>query len=203
MRSVATPRSEFGEDTLAQEQDGKEQEQEARVRKGVPAVVFVLVGAVAGGAGMVWLSPTPAPTTETTHAPDVRVFDHPDPMEFLINPISDRGSRTAMIHFLFSYRAATEDVEGKHEADGGGEGGHAGTPALDDLPPVPREIKLNWNRAVSRCIEVLSSQRVDTLMDPDGKRMVKRMLIDELSATLFPDGKAKVDDILWTKFVVQ
>ena len=195
--------------TLAEEKKEGEEEQTEEKKGFLKPLLMVVLGAVAGGAGVVFMGPKPPEPEHAPPPPDIRVYDHPTPMEFTVNPVVDRGHKQAMIHFLFAYRADKVDVEGEDhgEGDGGGHGGGHGAapaePSADDLPPVLRAIAVNWNRAESRCLEVLSGQHVETLLDPDGKRKLKRALIEELTATLFPGGEATVDDILWKKFFVQ
>ena len=180
---------------MADEKDqstGEQAEEQKKSKKSaLPLVLMVLLGAVLGGAGVVFLTPKPPAAPHGPPPSDIRLYDHPDPMEFTINPVVERGHKQAMIHFLFTYKADSKDVVSA--APGGDAGGHGGGADTGHLPPVLESIKVNWNRAYSRCLEVLSNQRAETLLDPDGKRMVKRMLIDELSVTLFPDGVATVN----------
>lgn len=188
---------------MADEKDPKTEEPTPEGKKrGKPVLpaLMVLVGAVLGGAGVVVFSPEPMPKDHGPPPKDIRLFDHPTPMEFTINPVVEKGHKTAMIHFLFTYKADAKDVLGA--AAGAGAGEHGG-PGMTEVPPVPKAIQTNWNRAYSRCLEVLSNQKAAELIDPEGKRALKRTLIDELSATLFPDGTATVDDILWQKYFVQ
>lgn len=191
---------------MADEKDKKPEEGgEETAKKGkLLPLILVVAGAVLGGAGVVVMGPSPE---EEEHGPppaDIRLYDHPEAMEFVVNPVVERGHKQARIQFLFTYKADSKDVEGPGDAAGGDGGGHGGgDAATTELPPVLSSIQLNWNRARSRCLELLSNQRADTLMSPEGKRRIKRELVDELSATLFPDGIATVDDILWKDFFVQ
>jgi hypothetical protein len=185
----------------AEQQAPQPEQTPPRRRRRVLALALVVLGAVIGGAGVVFIVPRPGPTPQGPPGPDVRLFDHPDPMEFTFNPTVERGHRQARISFLFTYKADSKDV-GYSAAPGGAA---PAAPAGDSgrLLPVPRAIKINWSRAYSRCLEVLSNQSAETLLDPDGKRRVKAVLIDELSATLFPDRIATVDDILWKGYFIQ
>ena len=194
--------------TLADDKEKNEESQEgAPKKKSMLPILMVVVGAVLGGAGVVVMTPKPEPEEHGPPPADIRLYDHPVAMEFTINPVVERGHKQAMIHFLFTYKADSKDVQPPDGAGGGG-GGHGGghgggAEAPAELPPVLDAIKVNWNLAYSRCLEVLSNQKASTLVDPDGKRRLKRLLIEELSATLFPDGIAAVDDILWQKYFVQ
>ena len=186
---------------MADEKEQTEESQEpAKKKKKLLPILMVLLGAVLGGAGVVFLTPEPEHRDQGPPPPDIRLYDHPTPMEFTVNPVVERGSKTAMVHFLFTYKADHRDVQ-----SGGDAGAHGAVAEGDaaELSPVLKSIAINWNRAYSRCLEVLSNQPASVFVDPEGKRRLKRTLIDELSATLFPDGIATVDDILWKKMFVQ
>lgn len=165
------------------------------LRRRASQFALVMVGAAVGGATVVLAIPRAEPVEYVPAHKVVRLFHHPDPMEFTVNPQVDRGHKTALITFTFSYRADENDVYGSREKS------HATGP--DGLGPVPKLIKFNWGRAYSHCLELLTNQRADTLMEPKGKLLVKRMLKDELTRSLFPEGMARVDDILWKRFVLQ
>lgn len=190
---------------MADEKDQGEGKEEAPKKKKMVPVLMMVVGAMAGGAGVVMMSPKQEVVEHGPPPADIRLYDHPEAMEFTINPVVERGHKQAMIHFLFTYKADSKDVQTDDHGDAGGGGGHGGGAPAEpvELPPVLEAIKVNWNRAYSRCLEVLSNQKATTLVDPEGKRRIKRILIEELSATLFPNGIATVDDILWKKYFVQ
>ncbi len=185
----------------------KDDTDEEPKKKGIPAIALVALGAIAGGGGAAVMSGGAPP--EEHHEPVVEygLFDHPDLMKFSFNPLAKRGSRSAIISFRFAYNCdktlilpptgGAAPAAGGHGAPGGGGKGPA------PLGPVPKLIKLNWHRAYSRCLGVLMQQPVERLQTAEGKEHLKRMLIDELGAALFPDGSAKVDDILWEKFYIQ
>jgi len=181
-----------------EEQEKIEEEQAPAKKKRLGAILLVVIGAALGGAGVVFLMPHPEPKPHGPPPADIRIYDYPEPMEFTFNPIVERGHKQARLEFLFSYKADSKDVGMGTETGEGAAGG-----VKRELPPVLKAIKVNWSRAYSRCLEVLSDQTSETLLDPDGKRRVKRLLIEELSATLFPDGIASVDDILWKSYFVQ
>jgi flagellar basal body-associated protein FliL len=189
---------------VAEEKDTPEPAPAPAAKKKVPAIALVAVGAALGGAGVVFLAPAPAPVAHGPTEPEIVSYEHPDAMEFTFNPQVKRGYKTALVSLKFVYEADRKLVEG--DAAHAGEGGahDKGAPeAAAPLPPVPNAIRTYWNRATSRCYEVLSNQDVDTLTSPDGKKYLKRLLIDELGASLFPDGQARVVDVYLMKIFVQ
>ncbi len=147
---------------------------------GLKSLILVAVGAALGGAGVVFMAP---PVKEEVHVPPppkVLILHHPDEMPFIFNPPVERGRMTASIAFKFDYKLKETDEDA-----------------------VLESIRLHWDRAVSRCLEVLSNTPAKELSTDLGKARLKKRLIDELTLTFFPKGKAIVDDVLWTKFVLQ
>ena len=166
---------------MAEEKDTKPPEGGGKKKGSMKPLVFLAIGAVAGGAGVV----TMAPKREVVKVvgppqPEIEQVEVPDLLEFTFNPRVERGQKLAQVSF---YIVIKQD---KHkEAE------------------VTKALKTNWNRAYSRCMEVLANTPAANLNTPDGKPKLRARLCDELSATLFPDGIATVDDLLWKKFGVQ
>lgn len=189
-------------------EENKEPEAVAKKKSGLLPILLVAVGAAIGGAGVVLLSPKPKPVEHGPPAPEIVAYEHPAVLEFTFNPQVKRGYKTARVEFKFVYEADRKAVEGEHaaaggEGAGGGHGGGGEPAGPEHLAPVPQAIKTYWNKASARCFEVLSSQDVETLTTPDGKKYLKRLLIDELDATLFPDKQARVIDVYLMKVFVQ
>ena len=182
------------------EDDKEPEEVEKKTRSGLLPVLLVAVGAAIGGAGVVVLSPKPLPVEPGPPAPEIVAYEHPEPLAFVFNPQVKRGSKTAQVEIKFVYEADRRLVEGDRPRGGESAGGEPATAVR--LPPVLDAIKTYWNKASARCFEVLSNQDVDTLQSPDGKRYIKRLLIDELNATLFPEQQAKVVDVYLMKMIV-
>lgn len=150
-------------------------------KKALNPVLLLLIGAVAGGAGVVFLVP-PKETVKVVGPPTpvIEQVELPDPFEFSFNPKSERGHRSALVSFYIVYK---QDKNQEEE--------------------VTRLLRTNWNRAYSRCTEVLKNTPVEMYGSMEGMRKLRQRLKDELSASLFPTGIASVDDILWKKFTVQ
>lgn len=184
----------------------KEPEAVAKKKRGLLPILLVAVGAAIGGAGVVLLSPKPKPVEHAPPPPEIVAYEHPDVLEFTFNPQVKRGYKTALVQFKFVYEADRKLVEGDHAhgaAESGGGHGAAEPAAPAHLPPVLEAIKTYWNKASARCFEVLSGQDIDTLTTPDGMTYLKRLLIDELNATLFPEKQARVVDVYLLKIFVQ
>lgn len=191
---------------MAEDKEQPKEEQAEGKKKGLPAIVLICVGAALGGAGVVVMTPAP-PVHVEKEEPKIELFEHPDKMEFTFNPQAERGYKSAIVSFVFVYKADRKDVEGDGHAEASGEGGgHGGggeEAAGEDLPPVLAAIKKHWNRARSRAFEILSNQSAETLNSPEGKRHLKALLIEALTDAFFPDGIATVHDIYWEKIFVQ
>jgi hypothetical protein len=84
---------------------------EAKKKKGLPAIVLVVVGAVFGGAGVVVAVP---PKVKQVHVPapvlEVIEVTHPDAIKKTLNPQSASGKGTARVEFKFVY-SVREDRE--------------------------------------------------------------------------------------------
>lgn len=147
------------------------------------AMILVALGAGLGGAGVV-LFTSPAEQKEedvSSKAPEYQLVEHEDIMKFLVNPQTDRGGRiTARIGFRFVYK------RDKHQAK-----------------KTLKSIRDYWNKAYSRCLMVISSQNVKFLSSTEGKQSLRKMLVSELTLTLFPQKLAIVEDILWTEYFLQ
>lgn len=156
-------------------------EGEGKQRAGMKPVLFLAAGAVLGGAGVVFMAP-PKEVVKMVGPPQVEIeqVELPDLWEFTFNPRVERGYKVAQVSFYIVYK------QEKHKE-----------------AQVTKTLKTNWNRAYSRCMEVLKNTPPTTLGSMDGMQKLRARLRDELSASLFPDGVATVDDILWKKFSIQ
>lgn len=166
---------------MAEQKEAKPPEGGGKKKGGLKPLVFLAIGAVGGGAGAVML----APKKEVVKVvgppqPEIERVELPDLLEFTFNPRVERGQKIASISFYLVYK------QDKHKEE-----------------QVTKALKTNWNRAYSRCMEVLTNTPAANLVSMDDKQKLRARLRDELSASLFPDGIATVDDLLWKKFSVQ
>lgn len=156
-------------------------------KKKLTLVIGVVVGAVLGGAGVVVLNPAHVPEPDPAK-PVAQVASEWMPrdleFEFTFNPQTERGKAFAHV----SFKVALIVQPGK----------------LEEAKALVSERK-SW--AWSGCLEIMSAQTVNELKGPDGKMHLKRLLMDELTYKLFPGSKreriASVENILWTKFLIQ
>lgn len=151
-------------------------------RKGsfMSAMFLVALGAALGGAGIVLSTPPASEEGESGgRAPEFQLVEHEDVMKFLVNPQSE-GRTTARVGFRFVYK------RDKHKAK-----------------QTLKSIRDFWNKAYSRCLVVISNQDAKFLSTAEGKQALRKMLVSELTLTLFPQKIAIVEDILWTEYFLQ
>ena len=150
----------------------------------IPAMILIALGTGLGGAGVALFTAPSAKKEETgARAPEYQLVEHEDIMKFLVNPQTERGGRiTARIGFRFVYK------RDKHKAK-----------------QTLKSVKDYWNKAYSRCLMVISGQDVKFLTTAEGKQALRRILVGELTLSLFPppDKIAIVEDILWTEYFLQ
>jgi hypothetical protein len=192
MKAAAGTRS-GGRSTVA-EKDKKEagkkepapKEAEApKVKKGIPALILVAVGAMIGGAGTVFALP-PKKVEVKQPKPPARVIQvqHPDLMEYVFNPRTEAGKAAASMSFYFVYEV-NEDREKE----------------------AFEQIKVNWDRARGRCMLTLKSRMAKDLNSESGLLVLSKDLMVDLDAALFPaikgDKVARVTEVLWAKILFQ
>jgi len=153
-------------------------------KKGLPPVVMIAIGAIVGGAGVVFAVP---PKEKVVVVEEKRYEDidvrHPDEIQHEFNPKSKAGSRIARVSFKFVY-TVREDLEKEAFA----------------------KIKDRWEEAKSNCLEVLSNRSLEELNTESGLRMLEKDLVDDLDRTLFPkteDKIARVSRVIWGKRLYQ
>lgn len=165
------------------EGDGKAEE--GKKKKGLPAIVMVAVGAVVGGAGVVFAVP-PKEKVVVQAPPHFEVVDvtHPDVIEHEFNPKSKAGRGIARFSFKFVY-SVREDLEKDAYA----------------------LIKDNWETAKSNVLEVLSNRSIEELNSETGRTLLMSDLVDDLDRSLFPGKKedkiARVERVIWVKRLYQ
>lgn len=166
---------------MADEKKKPEGEEAEGKKKGLPAIVLVALGAAAGGAGTVFMSPKQVedhgPVEPT---PDFQLKEHPDVVKLHFNPMQERGSNLAKVEFHFVYKL---DVNREEE--------------------VLEAIKTNWNQMFSRVLFRLRRETPNSLRDQDANDLLAHDLISEMSLALFPEGQAVVKDIVWKSFYIQ
>ena len=158
---------------------------EAPKKKGLPPLVLIATGAIAGGAGVVFARP-PQPVEIKVQQPahEYLTIQHPDLIECQFNPRTQAGKAFAQAGFYFVY-TVRDDREGE----------------------AFESIRAHWDRARSNVLLLLGSRTMTELLADNGKRVLARDLTEELDATLFPGRKdekvARVTEILFNKWMVQ
>lgn len=154
-------------------------------KKGLPSLVLVAVGAIAGGAGVVFA--VPPKTVEVASAPKVyATFDvtHPDPIQHEFNPRTKAGKGIARVALKFVYRVREDNEAAAFE-----------------------QIKKRWELANSNVLLLLKTRSMEELNSEAGVRMLEKDILDDLDRTLFPaDGGhkiASVSRVMWSKWLMQ
>ncbi|MBX3462934.1 MAG: hypothetical protein KF830_07170 [Planctomycetes bacterium] len=154
-------------------------------KKGPSPLVLIAIGAVLGGAGVVFAVP---PKTIEVAAP-VKVYEtidvtHPDPIQHEFNPRTKAGKGIGRVALKFVYRVR-EDQEAAAFA----------------------QIKEHWELANSNALLLLKTRTMEELQSEAGVRMLEKDLLDDLDRTLFPEhgGQklARVSRVMWSKWLMQ
>jgi flagellar basal body-associated protein FliL len=165
------------------EGDGKAEE--AKKKKGLPAIVMVAVGAVVGGAGVVFAVP-PKEKVVVQVPKHFEVVDvtHPDVIEHEFNPKSKAGRGIARFSFKFIYSVREDQEKDAFEL-----------------------IKENWETAKSNALDVLANRSIEELNSEAGRQILASDLVEDLDRSLFPGKKedkiARVERLIWVKRVYQ
>ena len=183
---------------MADEKKKEDNPEEAK-KKGMSPLVLIAVGAVLGGAGVVF--GVPAKTVEVeVHAPPPAILDikHPDLITKTFNPKSHSGTAVAKVSFKFRYKCS-EDVQ-------------------DD---AFAQLEANYDDAKHAVLLVLHGTSVTSLKSVDGPEMLAAELIRAMNKKLFGahvdtegvvhgDGDfnghapiAQVTEILWDDIQLQ
>ena len=168
------------------ENDKKDAEQkDGKAKKGLPPIVLIAVGAIAGGAGVVFA--VPPKVVEVKEAPKpLEILDvtHPDPIKKEFNPRTRAGKGLGRVALKFVYSVREDRVDEAFE-----------------------RIKENWEQANSNVLLILKARSMEELQSEGGARMLERDLIDDLDRTLFPgdehDKAARVTRVLWSEWLMQ
>ncbi len=165
------------------EADGKVLE--SKKKKGLPPIVMIALGAIVGGAGVVFAVP-PKTIVVKHEEPRKEFIDvvHPDAILHEFNPRSQAGKGMARVELKFVY-TVREDLEGK---------------AFD-------KIKEQWEQIISNVLVLLKTRSMAEMQSELGVRMLEKDIIDDLDHTLFPgkgdDKLARVTRVMWSKWLMQ
>lgn len=164
-------------------EDGKAED--GKKKKGLPAVVMIAIGAVVGGAGVVFMVP-PKVVEKKVEEPVHEVVDvlHPDSIQHEFNPRTRAGKGIGRVELKFYY-TVREDLEGE----------------------AFEQIKAHWEQAKSNVLLILKTRSMEELQSETGVRMLEKDVIDDLDRTFFQKhgeaSIAKVTRVLWLKWLMQ
>jgi len=166
----------------------KEENEEGKKKKGLPAIVMIAIGAVVGGAGVVFAVP-PKTVVEQAPAPvfeDVFIT-HPDVIEIEFNPRQRTGKAVARMSFKFVYKV------------------HQDVKKTDKQDAAIKLIGQNWDSATATSLELLRSRTVKELGSEMGSKILKHDLIERLNNSFFPGEHpvAQVSDVLVLGLLMQ
>lgn len=154
-------------------------------KKGLPAMVLVAVGAIVGGAGVVFA--VPPKTIEVAKPPVVHEdidVTHPDLVKKEFNPRTRAGKGYCRVSFKFVYTVREDREDEAFE-----------------------QIGQHWEQANSNVLMILKTRSMEELQSESGIRMLEHDLIADLDRTLFPgrgDAKvAAVTRVLWSDWLLQ
>jgi len=158
---------------------------EVKKKKRLPTIVMIAVGAILGGAGVVFAVPPKEIKVPTQQKPrDLVDVTHPDFIEHAFNPKSKAGRGIATMKFKFVY-TVREDLEAE----------------------AFEKIKENWDLAKSNTLQILTNRSIEEFSSEQGLRSLEKDLIDDLDRTVFPAKKgeqiARVTRVLWDKRLYQ
>ncbi|MBL8754724.1 MAG: flagellar basal body-associated FliL family protein [Planctomycetes bacterium] len=171
------------------EGDGKAEE--GKKKKGLPPIVLIAVGAIVGGAGVVFAVP-PKVVEKPAEVKVYKTFDvtHPDVIQHEFNPRTKAGKSMVRVAFKFVYEVR-EDLE----------------------KAAFEELKKNWEEVRSRSLLLLKTRSFEELNSEAGVRILENDMITELDRILFPMGEtvhangsnkvARVTKVLWDKWLMQ
>lgn len=157
--------------------------QAAPKKKGMSPIIFIALGAIAGGAGVPFLLPKPKPVVhEAPKEPEYEEVQFEDKMSFSFNPKAERGRGQGKLSFYFVIKMKKDAKEEEK---------------------VKHLVKDGWERSRSRVFEILTAQTVASLQSPEGKMQIRRLIADELAINFFRKGEATVTTIYWDEFFIQ
>jgi len=164
------------------EADGKA---EGGKKKGLPPIVMIALGAIVGGAGVVFAVPPKTIEKKVEEKPKEYVdVGCPDIILHEFNPATRAGKGSARLAFKFRY-----------------------TVREDQKAEAVEALKAHWDDAKSNTLLMLKARSYEELNLETGMRLLEKDLISCLDDSLFPvvDGEkvAHVTKIVWDKIQTQ
>lgn len=136
-------------------------------KRGLPKLVLVAVGAALGGVGVVFAVPPKKVVVEVPQtAHEYVLCDHPEEMEFKVNPKSNSGKPLVVIKFGIKYKVREDREE------------HA-----------LRFAEVNWSKAESNVLLLLRGRHASEFRNSNFDATLQRDIQEELDNILFPGSK--------------
>ncbi|MCK5941043.1 MAG: hypothetical protein KAI24_03660 [Planctomycetes bacterium] len=163
----------------------KEDNEDEGKKKGMSPLVMIAIGALVGGAGVVFAIPPKTVEVEVEVPPLEYVeVEHPDLIQKTFNPRQRAGKGVAKVSFRFVYTVREDLVDQAYD-----------------------QLKLNWNKANSKALSLLRSRSIKELNSEAGTRVLEHDLIEELDKAFFGGGDgepvAKITEIMWVDWLLQ
>jgi flagellar basal body-associated protein FliL len=163
----------------------KEDSNDEGKKKGLSPLVMIAIGALVGGAGVVFAIPPKTVEVEVEAPPLEYVeVEHPDLILHTFNPRQRAGKGVAKVSFRFVFTVREDLQDAAYEA-----------------------MKLHWNMANSKVLSVLRSRSVKELQSETGERMLEHDLIKALNEVFFHveggDPIAQITEIMWGEILLQ
>lgn len=173
---------------MADDKKKEDQGDDGKKKKGLPAIVMIAIGAIVGGAGVVFAIPpktiekvAPPPEFEEVHV------THPDIIKKEFNPRQRTGKGVARVSFKFVYTV------------------HQDKDKKDKEKVAFEEISKNWDKANSYALDLFRSRTIKELNSDTGTTILKHDLMEELNRAFFSGEHpvAKVTDVMWIDWLMQ
>jgi len=163
----------------------KEENSDETKKKGMSPLVMIAIGALVGGAGVVFaIPPKTVEVKVETPPPEYVEVEHPDLILKTFNPRQRAGKGVAKVSFRFVYTVREDLQDQAFEA-----------------------LQKHWNMANSKALSLLRSRSIKELNSESGERVLEHDLIGVLNEEFFhaDEGEpiAEVTEIMWVDWLLQ
>jgi hypothetical protein len=119
--------------------------------------------------------------TDKAVAPRLEIVHLPDEMKISFNPRTEKGAGQALVSIALDVR-----MDLNREAE------------------IREQIKARWNRANSRVMLLLKDHPASTFTTgAEPLNRLRKELCEELTASLFPNHIARVEDVIYKQVIFQ
>jgi hypothetical protein len=150
-------------------------------RRRLKLLIAITGGAMLAGVGAVTLLPRPGGREVAVVTPRLEIVHLPDEMKISFNPRTEKGAGQALVAIALDVR-----MDLNKEAE------------------IREQIKARWNRANSRVMLLLKDQPASTFTTgAEPLNRLRKELCEELTHSLFPNGIARVEDVIYKQVIFQ